>query len=70
MGEVSPDLDKSTLPIHVLPLQRQRFETLVMDDESREDMEQYVCQGVEDKWIVSHAQRPARLRNQEVDRDF
>jgi hypothetical protein len=46
------------------------IETLVMGDESREDMEQYICQRVEDKWIVSHAQRTARLRNQGVDRDF
>ena len=45
-------------------------ETLVMDDESREDMEQYVCQRVEDQWIAVHARRTARPRNQEVDRDF
>jgi len=45
-------------------------ETLVMDDESREEMEQYICQRVEDKWIAIHEQRTARLRNQEVDRDF
>jgi hypothetical protein len=45
-------------------------ETLAMDDESREDMEQYICQRVEDKWIELHARRTARLRNQEVDRDF
>ena len=34
-------------------------ETLVMDDESREDMEQYICQRVEDKWIELHARRTA-----------
>ncbi len=45
-------------------------ETLVMDDESREDMEQYICQRVEDKWSEIHARRTARLRNQEVDSEF
>ena len=45
-------------------------EMLVIDDESREGMEQYVCQRVQDKWIGLHARRTARLRNQEVDRDF
>jgi hypothetical protein len=45
-------------------------ETLVMDDESREDMEQYVRQRVQEKWIAIHARRTARPRNQEVDRDF
>jgi hypothetical protein len=45
-------------------------ETLVMDDESREDVEQYICQRVEDKWSEIHAQRTARLRNQEVDSEF
>jgi PilZ domain len=45
-------------------------ETLVMDDESREDMEQYICQRVEDKWREIHAWRTARLRNQEVDSEF
>jgi hypothetical protein len=45
-------------------------ETLVMDDESRGDMEQYICQRVQDKWIAVHAQRTARPRNHEVDRDF
>ena len=45
-------------------------ETLVMDDESREDMEHYICQRVEDKWIAIHEERTARPRNQEVDRDF
>ena len=42
-------------------------ETLVMDDESREDMEQYICQRVKDKLIAFHARRTARPRNQEVD---
>ena len=32
-------------------------ETLVMDDESREDMEQYISQRVEDKWIEIQAWR-------------
>jgi hypothetical protein len=45
-------------------------ETLVIDDESREDLEQYICQRVEDKWIEIQARRTARSRNQEVDRDF
>jgi hypothetical protein len=45
-------------------------ETLVIDDESREDMEQYICQRVEDKWIAIHEQRMARLHNQELNRDF
>jgi PilZ domain len=36
-------------------------ETLVMDDESREDVEQYICQRVEDKWSEIHARRTARL---------
>ena len=44
-------------------------ETLVMDDESWEDMEQYICQRVEGKWIAIHEERTARPRNQEVDRD-
>jgi len=42
-------------------------ETLVIDEESREDMEQYVWQRVQDKWIATHSRRTARLRNQEVD---
>jgi hypothetical protein len=46
------------------------IETLVIDDESREDMEQYICLRVEDKWIAIHERRTARPRNQEVDRDF
>ena len=41
---------------------------LVIDDESREDMEQYICQQVENKWIAFRARRTARQRNQEVDR--
>jgi len=43
-------------------------ETLVIDDESREDMEQYICQRVEKKLVEIHARRTARLRRQEVDR--
>ena len=45
-------------------------ETLMMDDESREDLEQYICQRVEDKLVAFRVRRTARLRNQEVDRDF
>lgn len=45
-------------------------ETLVMDDESREDLEQYICQRVEDKLIAFRARRTDRSRNQKVDRDF
>ena len=45
-------------------------ETLVMDDESREDMEQYICQRVEEKLVEIHEQRTARLGNQEMDREF
>jgi hypothetical protein len=47
-----------------------RVETLVMDDESREELEQYICQLVEEKLIEIHARRTAQPRNQEVDRDF
>ena len=45
-------------------------ETLVMDDESREDLEQYICQRVEDRVSEIQARRTARLRNEEVERDF
>jgi hypothetical protein len=45
-------------------------ETLVMDDESQKDLERYICQRVEDKWIELHARRTARPQNQEVDGDF
>jgi hypothetical protein len=45
-------------------------ETLVIDDESREDMEQYICQRVEDNLVEIHEQRAARLRKHEVDRGF
>jgi hypothetical protein len=31
-------------------------ETLVLDEESREGMEQYICQRVEDKWNKVHEQ--------------
>jgi hypothetical protein len=44
-------------------------QTLVMDDESREDLEQYICQRVEEKLIAFRARRTARPRKQEVDRD-
>ena len=44
-------------------------ETLVMDRESRQDMEQYICQQVEDRWIEVHTRRTARPRKHEVDRD-
>ena len=44
-------------------------EMLVIDDESREDMEQYICQRVEDKWSEFRARRTARLHKHEVDRD-
>jgi len=45
-------------------------DTLVMDDESREDLEQYIGQRVEDRWNDVREQRTARPRNQGVDRDF
>jgi hypothetical protein len=45
-------------------------QTLVMDDESREDLEQYICQRVEEKLIEIHARRTARPRKNEVDREF
>jgi PilZ domain len=45
-------------------------ETLVIDDASREDLEQYFCQRVEDKWTELHVWRTARLRDHEVDREF
>jgi hypothetical protein len=45
-------------------------ETLVMDDESREDMEQYICQRVEDKLVEIHERRTSRPRKHAVDRDF
>jgi hypothetical protein len=47
-----------------------RVETLVMDDESREELEQYICQRLEEKLIEIYARRTAQPRNQEVDRDF
>jgi hypothetical protein len=46
------------------------IETLVMDDASREDLEQYILQRVEEKVVEIHEQRITRLRNQEVDRYF
>ena len=45
-------------------------ETLVIDNESREDMKQYICDRVEDRWIAVHVRRTARPRKQEADRDF
>jgi hypothetical protein len=45
-------------------------ETLVIDDEPRDDLEQYVCQRAEDRWVELHAQRTARSRKHEVDREF
>jgi hypothetical protein len=44
-------------------------ETLVIADESREDLGQYLCQRVEDRRSEIYEQRMARPRNQEVDRD-
>ena len=44
-------------------------ETLVMDDESREDMEQYICQRVEDRWVEIYARRTTRRRQHDVDGD-
>jgi len=44
-------------------------ETLVMDDESREDMEQYICQRVEDRFVEIHTRRTARRRKQDVEGD-
>jgi hypothetical protein len=45
-------------------------ETLVMDDESRDDLEQYICQRVEDKLVEIHERRTSRPRKHAVDRDF
>jgi hypothetical protein len=45
-------------------------ETLVMDDESREDLERYICQRVEDKLVEIHARQRERPRRHEVDREF
>jgi hypothetical protein len=41
-----------------------------MDDESRADLEQYICQRVEDKLGEIHEQRTARPPKHEVDREF
>ncbi|MEO8341655.1 MAG: PilZ domain-containing protein [Nitrospirota bacterium] len=46
------------------------IETLVMDDESREDVERYICQRVEDKWSEIQAWRTAQPCKYEVDRDL
>jgi len=45
-------------------------ETLVMDDESREDMKQFICQQVEDKIVSFRSRRTARPRMHEVDGEF
>jgi len=45
-------------------------ETLVMDDESREDMEQFICQQVEHKIVSFRSRRTARPRMHEVDGEF
>jgi hypothetical protein len=45
-------------------------ETLAMDNESRENLVQYICQRVEDKLLEIHARRTARLRNQDVDSEY
>jgi PilZ domain len=44
--------------------------TLRMDDESREDMEQDICQRVEDRWVDVHTRRTARPLKQDVERDI
>jgi hypothetical protein len=44
-------------------------ETLVVDDESREDLEQYICQRVEDRWIEIYTRRMVRPHKHEVDRE-
>ena len=41
-------------------------EPLMMDDESREGIEPYICQQVEDSSNEVHGQRTARLSEQEV----
>lgn len=46
------------------------IETLVMDDESREDMNQFICQQVEDKIVSFRARRTARPHMHEVDGEF
>ena len=45
-------------------------ETLVMDDESRVDMEQYICQRVEDRFMEIHTRRTAQGRKHDGDREF
>ena len=44
-------------------------ETLVMDNESREDMERYICQQVDDRWIEIYTRRMVRPHKHEVDRE-
>ena len=60
-------------PAHVPWVQRGEeygVETLVMDDESRADMEQYICQRVEDRIVEIQARRTARRSKDEIDREF
>jgi hypothetical protein len=44
-------------------------ETLVVDDRSQEELEQYICQQVDDRWIETHTRRTARLCKHDVDRE-
>jgi hypothetical protein len=41
-------------------------ESLVIDDESQEDLERYICRQVEDRWIEVHTRRTARRPGHEV----
>jgi hypothetical protein len=41
-------------------------ESLVIDDESQEDLERYICRQVEDGWIEVHTRRTARRPGHEV----
>jgi hypothetical protein len=44
-------------------------ETLVMDDRSQEELEQYIWQRVNDRWLEIYTRRTARRRKQDVERD-
>lgn len=44
-------------------------ETLVMDDRSQEELEQYIWQRVDDRWLEIYTGRTARRRKQDVERD-
>jgi hypothetical protein len=44
-------------------------ETLVIGEDSQEDLKRYICQQVEDRWIEIHTRRTARRRNQDVETD-